>query len=596
MSPHSPAETEQSPRASLAQVTALITTVILTVGAYWAGLFGPFMLDDFSNIVHLAPRSAGLQDLWLAAFGNESGTLRRPIANLSFALNFLTSGEASFNFKATNLAIHLACGFALYALVSTLSKAAGMKAEAELVAWVAAALWLLHPLNVSTVLYVVQRMSQLSALFVLLSLAIYARWRTSPQPTNPRTLLPHAAVFSLMGLLGLLSKENAALLPLLVGVVEVYIRGVGGGSSLGTRQRRWLDFGIIAAISALLISAALAFPWLTGGYAIRDFSLAERLATQPIVLAQYLLGWAWPSPATLGFFHDDLKPLQPGSMPSLLASAGITAALIFAIAARNRFPGLSLGIFWYFASHVMESTFLPLELKWEHRNYLAIGGLTAGVLLEAARQLSGRRHGRLLFPALAAGLACLLAIGTFQRTAVFSEEQRFAAHEYQRAPYSVRAQMTHLAAYTAAEGNPVVVTALLRGLLMADNYSDRSHFVALLMSCTGTPPWPAPWTAMHRARQAPYDSELVFLLILAVDEALNGNCQLPLFLLESSVDALLWNQEFSRNRDLVELLVLKAKLRHLANDTLGRELALINAESIGASSIPRALQQQLRGY
>lgn len=578
------------------QAAALFTTVGLTVAVYWAGLFGPFMLDDFSNIVHLAPRSASASDLWLAAFGNESGVLRRPVSNLSFALNFLTSGEATFNFKATNLAIHVACGFAIYALVVSLARTTGGQREAEVAAWTVATLWLLHPLNVSTVLYVVQRMSQLSCLFVLVALLAYTRWRASRVPLSRHTLLTHGTVFSLAALLGVLSKENAALLPILVGVVEVYLRSVESKPALSANQLRWLGWAIAGSVAALALAAVVGFPWLTSSYAFRDFSMSERLATQPVVLAQYLLGWLWPTSSNLGFFHDDLQPLQPGDWSSVLASAGIAAALIFAVVARKRFPGLSLGIAWFFASHAMESTFLPLELKWEHRNYLAIAGLCAGVVLEATRQLSRHRGSRTAMHGTAAILTALLAVLTYQRSLVFSDEQRFATHEYQRAPYSARAHLRNLEVYTANRGDPVVVTALLRGLLMADGYSDRSHFVTMLMSCAGTPPWPAPWAAVSRATHAPYDPELVLLVILTVNEALNHNCALPLFFLEASVDGLMWNPEYSTGQDLTDLLILKAKLRHLQHDHLGRELALINAQSFRTSPVPQALQQQLRGY
>ncbi len=168
---------------SLSAACALSGIALLTTLVYWAGLSGPFLFDDTTNILQndtLRLDSLAPSELWRAAWSLESGPLKRPLAYLSFALNhYFAGGFDPFAFKATNLAIHLLNSLLVAALAWRLGAGAlaNQPGRRRGFALLAAAIFALHPLALSPVLYVVQRMASLSTLFVLASVLCLLRAR-----------------------------------------------------------------------------------------------------------------------------------------------------------------------------------------------------------------------------------------------------------------------------------------------------------------------------------------------------------------------------------------------------------------------------------
>ena len=150
---------------------ALAGLLALVMLAYLPGLRGPFVFDDYPNIVNnptVAVTTLTAQNLYTAASSNTSGPLGRPLAALSFALDhYRAGGFYPLAFKLTNLAIHLLNVLLVYALVGRVARRLGAGEGSAAVALFTALLWGLHPLQLTSVLYVVQRMTSLSALWVL---------------------------------------------------------------------------------------------------------------------------------------------------------------------------------------------------------------------------------------------------------------------------------------------------------------------------------------------------------------------------------------------------------------------------------------------
>ncbi|MFI4921014.1 MAG: hypothetical protein ACHQAZ_05175, partial [Gammaproteobacteria bacterium] len=196
-------------------------------------------------------------------------------------------------------------------------------------------------------------------------------------------------------------------------------------------------------ILPLLAAGALAVlkpGFLFGGYGGRDFTPYERVLSECRILLDYLRWALIPDIRQLALFHDDINPsrglLSPAStLPSVIAILGILAA---SIALRKRTPLLSLGVLWFFAGHLMESTILPLELVFEHRNYLPIFGLifgSIGTLYPLAAE-----HGRALTAkVLLAVCILLLALTTAMRSADWQTELTYARSESAHHPHSARA-------------------------------------------------------------------------------------------------------------------------------------------------------------
>ncbi len=349
---------------------------IAAVVAYWPGLNGPFILDDFDSIMSLGDRGGVVDWDTLKTFvlTGATGPTGRPISVLSFLIDAQNWPAEPWPFKRTNLAIHLS-NAALIGMISfkVLRIAAYDARDARWIAMLSTAIWLLHPFMVSTTLYVVQRMAQLSALFVLGGLALYIYGR-SRLDTSPKTsyLIMSAAIGG-GTLLAVLSKENGILLPLLVGVLEITIYASPQAGVIRT-NRLWSFAFVVAPTVVIFLYLGKQF-LLDSFFEVvppRDFSLYERLLTQPRVVVDYLYQLLIPKLYTTGVFQDHfLKStgiLQPVSTAAaiMLHSAAITLSFVY----RRRWPIAAFAVLFFYGGHLLESTVLNLELYFEHRNYL----------------------------------------------------------------------------------------------------------------------------------------------------------------------------------------------------------------------------------
>ncbi len=359
-----------------------VFTILLTL-IYWPGLHGGFFFDDEPNILQVAGiqiASLSLESLQQAWSSGGSGPSGRPIAQLSFALNYFFSGFDPFAFKATNLAIHLVNGLWVFAIAQLLLTAAQPLARPRhlLLAsgWVAA-LWLLHPIQLLPVLHVVQRMTSLSALFLLAAFWLHIRARTRGGLQGFLMLWPS---WVLLWPLSFLSKEIGILFPVFVLLWELILHRAYNPSRPGQLDRFARIFAALAGICTLAVLAYALSPraqWLWAGFEMRPFSLAERLLTEGRVLWFYLGLMLLPRLEAFGLYHDDIAVSTGWLTPwtTLPALLGLVALLWLAWWLRRRAPLVSFGIAWFFVGHALESTVLPLELAHEHRNYLPLLGL-----------------------------------------------------------------------------------------------------------------------------------------------------------------------------------------------------------------------------
>lgn len=432
-------------RCSLTGLLALVVVVLV-----YAPGCGDYLLFDSRVALSLNPTlardGAQLEDWRLAALSSSSGPLGRPLTMLSFAANsFAAGGLVPWQLRFTNILIHAVTALLVYAflrLALTGSTTAGLTARsARQIAGLAALIWLLHPLHVSTVLYTVQRMAQLSTLFVLLGLCIYLRYRVRWISHAPAAGELSAATLwlGLILLAGAASKENALLLLWLLPVVELTLfRGEFAG------RRRPLLSGLawVAALAPLLLLGGLwllAPGTLTGGFVGRDFTLQERLLTEARILWQYV-GWLLlPDPTAMSLHHDDFPVsrglLQPWT--TLLAICGWVAALSAAIALRRISPLPLFGLLFFLVGHSMESTVFGLELVYEHRNYLPSVGLFGAVAWGLCHWL-GDHPARVRWVG-AGALLVVLAVLTGWRASFWANEADLAAFQLRHHPESARA-------------------------------------------------------------------------------------------------------------------------------------------------------------
>ncbi len=427
----------------------LLAICALAVFVYYPGLSGDYMFDDTGNLLDnksLEIESLDLDTLGKAAFSARAGVLRRPVSMVSFALNRYFFGIHPFSHKVINLGIHLATGLLLFLLCRILVDSYRQYQRPELTERVAfwlplvvTALWLVHPLNLTSVLYIVQRMTSLAALFTVAGLCLYVIGR--------RRMLAgrHGMSWLLTGLLGcgalaILSKETGVLLPLYMLVVEITLFRFKNAQ--GQTDRSVVTFfTLFLLLPAILVCLYLALrPESLINYKMRDFTLAERLLTQPRIVMFYLKMIVMPTVQELGLYHDDISISHglmdpPATLYALLALAALLAA---GAGLRVRAPLVSLGILWFFAGHALESTIFPLEMAHEHRNYLANFGILLALSVALA-QAPLRRLTPLLHTVLPLLMLVLFSYTTWSRSMQWADNVEHAIHEARHHPDSPRA-------------------------------------------------------------------------------------------------------------------------------------------------------------
>ncbi|NZA28348.1 hypothetical protein H0E84_18385 [Luteimonas sp. SJ-92] len=423
----------------------MLVGLLLTIAAYWSGLSGAFLFDDYPNIVNnqaLHLKDLDVPGLSRAALSSPSSELKRPLASLSFAFNHLATGLDPFWMKATNLIIHLLNGLLVYGLAKRLLRLAD-GGDTPRLGGVAAAIasgWLLLPINLSAVLYVVQRMEGLANLFVLFGLWLYVKSRQRMQSRGTGVWLCIASL-AIPTALGVLAKESAVMLPLYAFCVEWLLFGF-----LTSRADR-RDVRILATFALLLAVPLVAgLLWLLPSvlnpenWAARDFTLGTRLLSETRIVTGYIPWTLFPTPSSLSFYHDQVE-VSAGLFSPWTTFASIIFLVALAVIVwtmRKRAPLVSLGLTFFLGGHLLTGTILPLDLVYEHRNYFASFGLLLTIVPFLAVD-SARSFARFRWMLLGLLLAGWFSLTTFTAYA-WGDPLRLARDLATRNPNSPRAQ------------------------------------------------------------------------------------------------------------------------------------------------------------
>lgn len=416
----------------------------LAAFAYWPGLGGPWLFDDFDSLSSLG-KLGGVRN-WETfnafVFGGTAGPTGRPLALLTFLIDGQNWPTDAWPFKRTNVVIHIINGALLSVLVSQILSVLNFdRQKSRQIALITAACWTLHPFLVSTTLYVVQRMAQLSTLFMIAGLIGYMHGRVRIEHTPTRAYLMMSGSLVACTLLAILAKENGVLLPTLALVLEMTVLASAGVARL---NRIWLAvFTILPSIVVLgdLVNRAIDERFFEV-VPPRDFSIYERLLTQSRVLVDYLQNWFVPKLYTTGVFQDHfIKSTGLLSPPSTLAASVFHLALIsFSLVVRRRWPLAALAILFFYVGHLLESTVVNLELYFEHRNYLPAALLFVPFVVYLREKLDTRAF-------FVVGTLVIVMLGGFTRysATVWQDFELMAATSARKAPSSARAQANHSA-------------------------------------------------------------------------------------------------------------------------------------------------------
>lgn len=411
---------------------------------FWAALslLGPLLIcyansfqaawiyDDFVNIVnnpnvHMADMSWSRICHALKA-GPEFQIVGRPLAYLSFALNYWIGGDNPLGYHLVNFAIHYLAAWVLFLLVRDTLRLpifnGHYTANAVVIAWLAALFWACHPIQVTAVTYIVQRMTAMAGLFYIATLYAYLLGRRADRHQGR---IWAYGLCALSGVCAMLTKENAVLLPYTILLYELlFFRRL---------NRRTLAKALLAALGLtaiiLLLSTLYTTPSkLLAPYSNRPFTMVERVMTQPRVLFTYLELLAVPMVSRMSILHDVVVSrslLIPWTTLPAILGVMVSILMLGLLARRHRLFAFC-GLF-FFLNHGVESSILNLDLIYEHRNYVPSMFLFVPLAVGIVRAMAFFYY-RGALRIMIAGCVGLLLITRAQTT---YEYNRLFASEYQ---------------------------------------------------------------------------------------------------------------------------------------------------------------------
>lgn len=400
---------------------------LLAIVAYLPSFDVPFTFDDIPNIVSNArvqPDSVAELSSGLDARGGQD----RPVAMVSFALNYLVGGHNVFGYHLVNLAIHLANVALVFAIVLVactglrrLDRPAPEPSAAVYLAFFGAAIWALHPVNTQAVVYIVQRMTALATTFYLVALLAFALWRAG----SLRGVLAASAIGTCF-MLGMGTKPIVVTLPAALWLMDVVLFG---------RYSRRHAVALVAMIAGALLATGVYVGWRPDDFLAtlpgRDFSAWERFLTEGRVLWHYLGLYVWPLPERLHLDYawaHSAGWLAPAT--TLLAWTALLGTCALAFMAARRWPWPAFAWLFFVAVSSVEASFLNLELVFEHRIYLPGAFLAVGALAVVPHFLAGRRAAVLRTALLL--IVGLLGAGTVERNRQWADIGGFWAGELER--------------------------------------------------------------------------------------------------------------------------------------------------------------------
>jgi hypothetical protein len=601
-------------------VRCVLVPALLFAVAWWAyspGLSGGFLFDDFNNLNQIGAygRVDNLRSLVLYLTSGSADPTGRPLSLLSFLVDARDWPADPEPFKRSNILLHLFNGALLAWTLARLGRRLRIpEAQAQAAALLGSALWMLHPLLVSTTLYIVQREAMLPATLALTGMLL---WLEGGErlASGRRGALACLALGSWgCAILAALCKANGVLLPLLLLSLEWAIPLRDDGLADATRANRYrrictLLLGLPSGLLAIwmLGKVPAAFSGETYG---RPWTIGQRLLSEGRVVCDYL-GSLWlPRASAASVFNDGFRAstgwLHPWTTLPALGAIALLLGLGFIL--RRRHPALAFAIAFYFAGQLLESTLIPLELYFEHRNYLPALPMFWPLALWLTGDGALRRARAALAPVLCAGLALLC----HTRAGVWGKPYEQALLLAQMTPDSPRAQ-ANAAAYEMEHGRPDLAAARLEAASrsMPDEVQIALNWIAA--DCARGTLTPAARDAAHYALEhdrAPSSELVQSWLTKAINDAGRNQCPgLDLQEVDSMLQAIHRNPNYARDgAQSADLQQLQGLLDLARNDGAAAlqdfnrgltafptpDRALLQAALLGSAGLPAMGLEHLR--
>ena len=365
----------------------------------------------------------------------QSGSIRPrrlryyPLVHTSYWLEYQVWGLDPLGYHVTNVVLHLTSAFLLWRILLSLGVPG---------AWLIAAIFAVHPVQVESVAWITERKNVLSGVFYLSAMLVYLPLTLEPETVPAARWRPlgrrYGAAFVLF-LLALLSKTVTATLPAALLLLIAWKRG----------RVRWSDVWPLVPPALIGLAAGIATAWLerhhVGAQGI-DWQLSplQRVVIAGRALWFYAWKLAWPSHLTFIYPRWRVDAGDPWQLAYPIAAAATIVSLWLA---RRRIGAGPLVAVLLFAGTLFPAlgfvdTF-PMRYSFvaDHFQYLASIALVALVVAAAERlALDWPARRRRLAQACGAVLIVLLAVLTWRQSRIYADHESLWADTIQKDPAS----------------------------------------------------------------------------------------------------------------------------------------------------------------
>jgi tetratricopeptide (TPR) repeat protein len=394
----------------LFRVAAAALIVLATISAYAPAVRGGFIWDDDAHVTKPALRSVhGLYRIWFDVGATQQ---YYPLVHSAFWLEHKLWGDSPPGYHVVNIVLHAGAAVLVLLIARRLLAERGV-AWAEAGAFLTAAVFALHPVQVESVAWITELKNTLSAVFYLAALLTYLRF---DRTRNTRFYLLATALF----VLGLLSKTVTATLPAALLVIFWWQRGRLAWKRDVAPLLPWFVLGVVSGLFTAWVEHNLIG---AQGQAF-ELSAVQRLLLAGRVVWFYLSKLAWPAELIFIYPRWSVNAAAGGQW---LFPAGLVVLLValLALVGRSRAPlaallffvGTLFPVLGFFNVYPFLYSFVA-----DHFQYLASLGIVALACSGVAAGVA-RIPGRIARTACLLALPLVLGVLTFRQSQVYANSQ-----------------------------------------------------------------------------------------------------------------------------------------------------------------------------
>lgn len=357
-------------------LSLVFTASLLAIYFVFApGISGPFLLDDHVHFPKLSGNDGNIDSVneVLSLVTSGSSATGRPLSFLSLLIEDNGWPAKPNDYKQNNIFFHLINFCLVFLLTIKLLALTSLhkRNTSRYLALLVAVSWAVLPIHGSAIFLTIQRMTLLSTSMMLISIILVVSvWEKDRDNRINFSLYVLAGFFCIVGVM---FKEIAILTVFYVYAAAYLARSFGTHVYL----YKLIKYACVIIALGCVIYFFKDYEKMQSLYEKRDFTMAERILTEGRVLIEYMRQTLFPSMSGLGPFHDGYSISRSLFNPFTTFFSWVTIGILFGLSFffRKQAPLFLFAVMWFFLGHSLESTFLPLEIYFEHRNYLPSYGL-----------------------------------------------------------------------------------------------------------------------------------------------------------------------------------------------------------------------------